>query len=595
MLASAALLAFAATAVPPISAPVSHIRYDVSFTRELASRHHLGVSMAFDVTGSGDVLLSLPAWTPGAYEMGWFSRWVSGFTATTDGKPLKWDKLDYDTWRIRPAGARQIQVDFQYQADSLDNAMAWSRNDFAFFNGTNVFLYPEGRSPDFPATVRVHTEADWRVATGMRPGAERDSFGEKSYHDLVDMPFFVGRFDIDSAQVGGVNARLATYPAGQLSGQARTAFWDQYRRMFAPEAGTFGETPFAAYTTFMVFDSGFGGGSALEHQNSHLGIYTPEGIGQLWVASITAHEMFHAWNVKRLRPAEMVPYRYDVPEPTPWLWVSEGITDYYADVVLTRGAVMDSAGFLAATTEKILTVGNTVPVSLQDASLSTWVHPTDGTEYTYYPKGSLAGFLLDILIRDASDNRRSLDQVMQELYRTTYKAGKGFGATEWWGAVRRAAGGRDFAWFNERYIDGREPFPWDSVLPLAGLRLVTDTIRIPRFGIETQADSSGARVTNVAPDGAGAAAGIHPGDVILQLADIPVAGEESFNQFRTRYATREGESVPIRIRRGNQELTLTATIRLGVVTSDRIELDPNASPKAVRIRHGLFAGVTGSG
>ncbi len=594
MHASAALLVLAAATTPPISAPVGNIRYDVSFTRELASRRQLGVSMAFDVTGSGDVLLSLPAWTPGAYEMGWFSRWVSGFTASSAGKPLKWDKLDYDTWRIRPAGVRQIQIGFQYQADSLDNAMAWSRSDFAFFNGTNVFLYPEGRSFEFSAAVRIHTEADWRVATGMRPGPERDSFGEKNYHDLVDMPFFVGHFDLDSAQVGGVNARLATYPAGQLAGPARTAFWDQYRRMFAPEAKTFGETPFAAYTTFMVFDSGFGGGSALEHQNSHLGIYTPEGIGQLWVASVTAHEMLHAWNVKRLRPAEMVPYRYDAPEPTPWLWVSEGITDYYADLVLTRGAVMDSTGFLAATTEKIVTVGSTVPVALDDASLSTWVHPTDGTAYIYYPKGSLAGFLLDILIRDASDNRRSLDDVMQELYRTTYKAGKGFGGADWWGAIRRAAGGRDFAWFNERYVDGREPFPWDSVLPLAGLKLVTDTTRIPRLGIETQSDSAGFRVTNVAPEGAGAAAGIRPGDVILQLGEVPIAGEASFNDFRTRYTSREGEGVPIRIRRGNQEVTLSGTVRLSVVTSDRIALDPNASPKAVRIRHGLFAGVTGS-
>jgi len=593
MLASLALLAATALAAPGVSAPISNIRYDVSFTRELASRRQLGVRMQFDVTGAGDVVLSLPAWTPGAYEMTWFARWVSGFSPTALGKPLTWDKLDYDTWRIRPAGARRIQVDFEFRADSLDNAMAWSRGDFAFFNGTNVFLYPEGRSLDFPALVRVHTEADWQVASAMHPGAEPGSFGEKNFHDLVDMPFFVGRFDLDSAQVGSVNVRLASYPAGQLSGAPRTAFWQQYRAMFSPEAKVFGETPFTAYTTLAVFDSGFGGGSALEHQRSHLGIYTPEAIGQLWFASITAHEIFHAWNVKRLRPAEMVPYRYDVPEPTPWLWVSEGITDYYADLALTRGGVMDSTDLLAATTDKILTVVNTVPVALEDASLSTWVHPTDGTSYIYYPKGSLVGFLLDILIRDASDNRRSLDDVMQELYRTVYQAGKGFGGAEWWGAVRRAAGGRDFARFNERYIDGREPLPWDSVLPLAGLRLVTDTIRVPRLGIQTQVDSTGARVTAIAPDGAGAAAGIQIGDMILQLGDIPVAGEESFAQFRTRFAAREGEPVPVRVRRGSEAMTLTVTVRLGTVTTDRLALDPLAGAKAARIRHGLFAGTTG--
>ena len=361
--------------------------------------------------------------------------------------------------------------------------------------------------------------------------------------------------------------------------------------MFAPEAKVFGEIPFSAYTTLVVFDSGFGGGSALEHQNSHLGIYTPAAIGELFFASITAHEIIHAWNVKRLRPAELVPYRYDAPEPTPWLWVSEGITDYYADLVLTRGGVMDSTGFLAATTDKILTVGNTVPVALEDASFSTWVHPTDGTAYIYYPKGSLAGFLLDILIRDASDGRRSLDDVMRELYRITYKAGgKGFGAAEWWGAVKRAAGGKDFTWFNDRFVDGREPFPWDSVLPLAGLRLVTDTIRIPRFGIETQTDSAGAKVTNVAPGGAGDAAGLKVGDVILRLGDIPVTGEESFAQFRTRYAGQEGASVPVRVRRDSTDLSLTATIRLATITNDRLTFDAQAGPKALRVRRGLLSG-----
>lgn len=591
MIASLALL-LAATQAPVVSAPLTNIRYEVSFTRELASRRHLGVAMEFDVSTAGDVVLSLPAWTPGAYEMTWFARWVSNFTPTTDGKPLTWDKVDFDTWRIRAGGAKHVRVAFEFQADSLDNAMAWSRSDFAFFNGTNVFLYPEGRALDFPAAVRVKTESDWRVVTGMRPGTDRDSYAEKNFHDLVDMPFFVGQFDYDSARVGNTTIRLATYPAGQLGGEARSAFWKQYQTMFSPQGKVFGEIHFPTYTTFMVFDSAFGGGSALEHQNSHLGIYTPQGIGQEWLASVTAHEITHAWNVKRLRPSEMVPYRYDVPLPTPWLWVSEGITDYYADLVLTRGGVVDSAAFLDATTGKIATVGNTVPVALEDASLSTWIHPTDGTGYVYYPKGSLAGFVLDILIRDASDNKRSLDDVMRELYRTTYKAGKGFMGADWWAAVKRAAGGKDFTAFNQRYIDGREPYPWDSVLPLAGLKLVTDSIKLPRLGIESQSDSTGSVVTTVQPDGAAAAAGLKVGDRILELGDVKVTGEPAFQQFRERYAGKDGAPLPIKVLRAGQELTLNGTVRLVTFTNDRVALDPAASPKAIRVRHGLFAGVT---
>ncbi len=595
MLASLALLVLtAAGPAAPVSAPVTNIHYDVTFTRETAARRSLKIAMTMDVTGSGDVLLSLPSWTPGAYEVTNFARWVSSFTPTAAGKPLRWDKLDYDTWRIRAAGAKQLSVAFDFQADSLDNAMAWSQKDFAFFNGTNILLYPEGRSLDFPATLAVHTESDWHIATGMH-GSPASGYGEKNYHDLVDMPFFVGAFDLDSNMVNGLKVRLATYPAGKLAGEARSAFWAQYEKLFAPETAVIGETPYDSYTTLMVFSDSFGGGSALEHQNSHLGIYTSQGIGQPWLLSVTAHEMFHAINVKRMRPAEMVPYRYDVAQPTPWLWVSEGITDYYADLALLRSGAVDSAGFLETTTGKITNVMDAPPVALEDASLSTWIHPTDGTGYLYYPKGSLAGFMLDIIIRDASDNHRSLDGVMREVYQTTYKRGRGFGSAEWWGAVSRAAGGRKFDAFNDRYIDGREPFPWDSILPLAGLRLQTDSVRVPRLGINTNNDSVGVHVMQVIPGGVAASAGMEAGDLLLSLGEVPMTftpGVDPFEKFRTTYATREGQPLPIRVKRGDQELTLPATVQLRVVTTTRAVVDPNASPKAAKVRHGLFAGLT---
>ncbi|MBK6781904.1 MAG: PDZ domain-containing protein [Gemmatimonadetes bacterium] len=210
------------------------------------------------------------------------------------------------------------------------------------------------------------------------------------------------------------------------------------------------------------------------------------------------------------------------------------------------------------------------------------------------PAGSLAGFLLDIIIRDASDNRQSLDAVMRETYGGTFKKGKGFGAAEWWGAVRRAAGGRSFDGFNDRYIDGREPFPYDTVLPLAGLRLVTDSMRSARLGINTSTDSTGTRVMAVAPDGAAGAAGVQAGDILLALGDIAITGEPSFQQFRATYGDKDGASLPIRVRRGDQELTLTGTVRLVVLTQQRLVLDPDASAKAQRIRHGIFTGSTGN-
>ena len=156
-----------ATTRPSASAEIRDVRYEISFDHASAANRQMKVRTTFTVVGAGPVLLSLPEWTPGAYEISNFARWVEDFSARGDGRDLTWNKSDYDTWRIDPAGAKSLTVTFTYAADTLDNAMAWSTRDFLLFNGTNVFLYPEGRSLLFPARVTVHTEPEWRVVTGM--------------------------------------------------------------------------------------------------------------------------------------------------------------------------------------------------------------------------------------------------------------------------------------------------------------------------------------------------------------------------------------------------------------------------------------------
>jgi predicted metalloprotease with PDZ domain len=577
------------------SAPLANLRYEITFDSTTAETRTLKVAMSFDVAGPGPVLLSLPAWTPGAYELTWFARWLANFTPMAGDRSLVWDKLDYDTWRIQPAGAKSVSVRFDYLADTLDNAMAWARPNFAFFNGTNVLPYPEGRGLDFPATVAIRTEPSWLVATGMQSVPQQaGTYHEGNYHDLVDKPFLVGRMDYDSMQVGGVWTRLATYPAGALTGQARAKMWDDIGKVIPVESAVFQQTPWPNYTVMMLFDSSFGGLSALEHANSHLGIYNPQAIGSPILTSVTAHEIFHAWNVKRLRPADMVPYRYDRTEPTVWLWVSEGITDYYADLALLRGGVINADQFLGQTADKIAKVAAAPPTALEDASLSTWIHPTDGTQYLYYPKGSLAGFMLDVLIRDASDNRQSLDGVMRTLYRSTWKAGRGFTGAEWWRAVTAAAGGKSFTEFAARYVDGREPYPWGQILPLAGLRIATDTIMEPRIGLASALDSAGRVVVRqVMPGSAGEEAGVRSGDVLVSLGDIPITDSDFGPKFRARFGKEDGQPLPIQVERAGQRLTLNGKIRLVPRVESRLEIDPAASAKAAKVREGIFKGTTG--
>ncbi|MGK2963614.1 MAG: PDZ domain-containing protein, partial [Gemmatimonadaceae bacterium] len=267
--------------------------------------------------------------------------------------------------------------------------------------------------------------------------------------------------------------------------------------------------------------------------------------------------------------------------------------DYYADLTQLRGKTITPYQFFATTTGKIESIAGNPPTALEDASLSAWIHPVNGTHYLYYDKGSVAGLLLDILIRDASDNRGSLDTVMRDLYDNTYKRGRGFTNQDWWAAVSRAAGGASFADFEKRFIDGRDVYPYDSILPLAGLRLLVDRTVQPSLGISVSPDEEGLRVMQVVVSGPGATAGVRLGDYLLSVGGLDAADPQFTEKFNERFAaTPPGGTLPIEIRRGTQRLTLNAPVRFNTIETRRIIEMASAPPKAVRVREGLLSGTT---
>lgn len=584
-------LAVAAQPKPALrSAPLSDIHYTITFKGVQAIERGVDVSMSFTASGKDPVLLSLPVWTPGDYEVSYFARNVSQFKATSRGKTLTWDKAAPSTWRVVTENGGPVTVEFHYRADSLDNAQSWTRQDFALVNGTNVFLYPEGRALDFPATVAVRTEDAWRVVTGMTP-AGTQAWSAAGYHDLVDHPFFIGKFDVDSAQVAGVWMRFSSYPSGSVKPVQRTRLLDQMARAIPTEVAVFADRPWSHYDIMQIADSAFGGMSALEHENSNVGIIGAGYMDEDFVPSVYAHEIFHSWNVKRLRPVDMWPYNYEAMQPTPWLWVSEGITDYYADLALVRGGVITATEFLGKTEAKMDHVDKTVPIALTDASLDSWIHMTDGTQDIYYDKGSLAGLALDVMIRDATDNAASLDGVMQSLYAGDYKSGKGFGPDDWWGAVSRAAKGANMKEFSAKYVDGRDPYPWAQWLAKAGWRIHTDTLHQPRMGVSFQRDTAGLLVVLVDPASMAAAAGMRPGDLVTSIDGVPVSNP-AWEAWRTKYAQREGAPIEISFVRDGRAMTINPPVRFATLIDRKLEADPAATEKARTIRDGILKGKT---
>lgn len=589
--ASACFAAAARAQAGAVSAPITGVGYHLTIDSADAAQRRIRVSMTFAVASAAPVLLAIPAWTPGSYQLGYWAKNVSAFAATANGKPVAWDKTDYQTWRIRPSGAGSLAVSFEYRNDSLDNANSFAQPQLALLNGANLFPYAVGRPFEFPSTVELRVPAGWRVATAMTPAP--NGYAAASYHDLVDMPILAGHFDFDSTKVGNGWLRFASYPASVESAAQRASTLSDLSRVIGAESAVFGETPWHDYTVMQIADSAFGAIVGLEHQSSHVDVTSPFAIGQPILTSVYAHEIFHAWNVKRLRPADMWPYEYAHEQPTTWLWVSEGITDYYADLALVRSGVTDSMAFFATTAGKISEIAALPPVGLDDASLSAWIQPTDGTADSYYPKGSLAGLMLDIMIRDGSNNARSLDDVMRSLYREAYKAGKGFTGDEWWKAVQSAAGGRSFSDFDSRYVDGRDPYPWASVLPLAALQLLTDSVRVPVLGV-TMGESDGAvRVTAVAPGSTADVAGVHPGDELLRVGDIPGDAPGLAEHLRARYGNETKVMIPITVRRDERQMSLVAPLGFTWEVERRIAPLPGAPAKAVRIRAGILHGTTG--
>ena len=550
--------------------------------------------------GRDTFLVSLPAWTPGSYEIMNFARYVHGFAASTaDGHPLFWDKLDQDTWRIATAGARQVVVTFQTNPDSLALELCRIGPDFAFLNGAALFPYPEGAGFDFPADVEFDVPAGWRIATGLAPGGRPGRYRAASYHDLVDSPTFLGHFALDSVTVDGKTVRLAIWPDTALTPAVWDCIGESLRRIAATEDRMMGGPPYDDYTVFVYAppeELPWAGG--LEHRNSQfdiipLGLLAPDrrrGILGEFTRPLLAHEFFHLWNVKRIRPAAMWPYDYAREQVTPLLWWSEGVTDYYGDVTLARSGLWSPAAFVASANSNAQRVESEPEiVSAEDASVDTWIHPTwvDEAQY-YYPKGSLLGLMLDIQIRAATANAHSLDDVMRALLTDFWRRQKGFTTRDLLALVRPWYPGVDD--FYRRYIQGREPLPYQTVLPLGGIAVAVQEARTPLVGVEIERPvEGGVLVAGVASGSLAESVGLLPGDVLLRIGDVPTMGLSWPALFRARYAKAAGQAIQVVFRRDGLEITRTGTIQVRTSRAVTLRPDPGAAPAA----RAIFAGITG--
>ena len=589
------LLATGAAAQAP--APV---RYEVSIGS--VSGRLLHAAATFPTAGMDTLRVSLPAWSPGAYTIQNYARYVRHFAARGGGAAaLVWDRLDKDTWRVVTGGAPTVTVEFDLLADTIDLSLARVTSDFAVFLGTNLFLFEEGKL-DRAAEVRFRVPDGWDVMTALRPGPA-GTHTAPDYHELADAMTFLGRFSRDSLRVDGAWVRLGVWPAAAYTPAVARNLRHSLERLSTAQNRLMGGPPYEVYTVFFAAVPDpieYGGG--LEHSYSHFNILPapafadPAGNLGGFVNTLVSHELFHLWNIKRIRPAELWPYDYTREQYTPLLWWSEGVTDYYGDVANLRAGLGSEGDFVTSVQHNIDQVDAAPePWSAEDGSAATWIDEVFvNSSQLYYPKGSLLGLLLDVSIRDATNNAKSLDDVTRALFTRFAARGRGFTTDDLLGLLREA-GMPDVDGFYRRYVDGREPLPYETVLPKAGFTLDRQSFAIPFLGVSSTVLPGGRLgVDAVTPASAAEAAGVAPGDELVEVGGIAVGAEGDWaTAFRARYAGKSGQPLEIVVRRGGARLVLRTTVRERTATRITVARAPSPNARQTRLWRGIATGHAG--
>jgi predicted metalloprotease with PDZ domain len=432
--------------------------------------------------------LSLPTWTPGWYTVENYAKnFVRFRVADAKGDMLPHTMTKKQTWRIETRGLDRIEVEFDYYANILSLNQAKIASDFAFFTGTELFLMAQDHRNN-PSSVRLEIPKGWKVASALQTTSDPMVFTAPDYDTLVDSPTEMGNFDLTSFQVEGRPHYLVVTPVGSLSKENAERFCGMLTGIAHADSRMFGGLPYAKYTYFYFFARAESNASgALEHLSSHVlfappgGYATPERL-----ANTAAHEYFHLWNVKRIRPIEMWPYEYSREDETPLLWVSEGFTNYYGNLAQYRAGLIDQAKFLSTVADAIGGVENNDAreyISPSEASVSTWLGYDTPVEFgiSYYTQGQNLAALLDLSIRHDTGAAHGLDDVMVSLFHDFYQQGKGFSTEDMIGVINKLTG-RDYHDFYRKYVDGVQVPPYDEVLGYAGYRVEKSLASGPRMG-----------------------------------------------------------------------------------------------------------------
>ncbi len=458
---------------------ISDLHYTVSM--EDPASHFFQVEMECRDCKIDTVDFRMPQWMPGYYQIMNYWKEVSDFQAmSSEGKPIIHNKINDNTWRIIPPGGKH-GFKIKYKVEAVKRFVANN-----FLDSTHGYIVPAAtfmyinKHINTPVSVTVKPYTGWgMVVTGLEKAEGKENvFTASDFDILYDSPFLTGNLDeLPSFQVRGVMHRFVAFNPGSFN---REAFITELQKTIEAGVDIIGEIPYRHYT-FIGIGPGFGG---IEHLNSTTvsfsgrGLDNPDGLKR--VLKFLAHEYFHHYNVKRIRPFELGPFDYDRENRTNLLWVSEGLSVYYEYLMVRRAGVINDEELLSSFAENINAYENDpgrTYQSLIQSSYNTWSDGPFGNKpgsedkaISYYDKGPVIGMILDFAIRNATENSKSLDDVMQFLYKEYYRRlGRGFTDAEFQQACEDMAG---TSLSNEfEYVSTTKEIDYSLYLSYSGLKI----------------------------------------------------------------------------------------------------------------------------
>jgi predicted metalloprotease with PDZ domain len=581
--AAVALLTAVQPAAATTTAAAPSLRYTLSMPAP--QTHYFEVKMELGSFNADYTDVKMPVWAPGSYLVREFARHVEGLQAqTSSGKPLAVEKIDKNTWRVRHPKQADFRVSYRVYAFELSVRTSFIDAEHGYLNGSSVFMYPADKK-DLGSTVTVEPAAGWStVSTALRPGKGKFTYQSTSYDELADSPIEIGNHKVLQFTVNGTPHQVAMY--GTYTADEPKLLADMQKVCEAAHR-VVGQNPLDRPYVFIVHNNERGGGG-LEHLFSTTlevsrKTYETE-AGMRSFLGLVAHEYFHLWNVKRIRPVALGPFDYDRENYTHMLWVSEGMTEYMSNVITERAGILSQQDYFNTMATQIGAVENTPGNKVQpvsEASFDAWIRyyrPNENSansQISYYDKGEMVGLVLDLMILDATKGEKQLDDVFRLLYDKYYKQlGRGFTDQEYQDAVAQVAGRRYDEFFKTR-VYGTEPLDYATALGYAGLAL-SSTPASPdgSLGAGLSNRTGKLLVTSIKRDGAAWNGGLNVNDEILQINGA-AAGDESIKQLTGRPV---GTELKLQVRRDG--LPRELTLKLQTDTDRRYQIQPLASPTA---------------